>query len=183
MLKKTIEFEDLNGNEVSEDFYFHMTKAELLELEMGTEGGFEQHLQNIIKSRKGADIIGEFKKIILMAYGEKSEDGRRFIKNQELRDDFSQTEAFSVLFMDLATNAGEAALFINGIVPAGLAEDMAKLAEATDQSKTKNDGDELEEIEDPRPLWVQENREPTKLEMSKMSREELVLAFQAKSQG
>ncbi len=117
MLKKTIVYEDYNGNEVTEDFYFNLSKAELVELQLSTKIGFAETLQEIIKAEDGQQIIDHFKKIILMAVGQKSEDGRRFIKTQEIRDDFSQTEAYSQLFVDLATNAEGAAEFIKGIVP------------------------------------------------------------------
>jgi hypothetical protein len=120
MLKKTITYQDYNGKELTEDFYFNLSKAELVELELSREGGLMESLQKIIADKDGAVIISEFKKIVLMAYGEKSADGKRFIKNDEVREAFSQTEAYSNLFFELATNEGEAAQFINAIVPEGL---------------------------------------------------------------
>lgn len=117
MLKQTITYEDYDGNTRTEDFYFNLTKAEVMEMEMSTDGGLEKMINKIIQTNDSKRIIETFKDIILRAYGEKSPDGRRFIKNQELRDAFSQTEAYSQLFMDLATNADKAAEFINGIVP------------------------------------------------------------------
>jgi hypothetical protein len=122
MLKKTITFEDFDGNEVTDTFYFNLTKAELVELEVSSKGGFAEMLKRIVASKDGQEIIDNFKKIILMAYGEKSDDGRRFIKNQELRDAFQQTNAFSELFMSLATDADVAAEFMKGVVPADLLE-------------------------------------------------------------
>jgi len=129
MLKKTIEYEDFNGNQVSEDYYFHLTKADLIELEMSTKGGLHEHLQRIVASEDGKAIIAEFKNLILMAYGKRSEDGKRFIKTQEMRDEFVSSEAYSTLFLELCTNATAAAEFVNGIVPAGLDTDLAKLIE------------------------------------------------------
>lgn len=128
MLKKTIKYKDFNDEEVSEDFYFHLSKAELVELEMSHEGGLSASLQNIIAAEDGKGIIKEFKNIILSAYGRKSPDGRRFIKSQELRDDFQASEAYSELFMELVTNTDAAIEFINGIIPQGMAEEAAKLA-------------------------------------------------------
>jgi hypothetical protein len=120
MLKKTITYQDYNGVEQTEDFYFNLSKAELVELELSRQGGLMESLKKIIADKDGAVIISEFKKIVLMAYGEKSADGKRFIKNDEVREAFSQTEAYSNLFFELATNEGEAAQFINAIVPEGL---------------------------------------------------------------
>ena len=117
MLKKTISYTDFDGNERTEDFYFNLSKAEIMEMELGVVGGMTQMLNKIVATQDSKKIIETFKDIILKAYGEKSPDGRRFIKNQELTDAFSQTEAYSELFMELATNADAAAAFINGIAP------------------------------------------------------------------
>ena len=127
MLKKTIEYQDFNGQTVVEDYYFHLTKADLIELEMAHKGGLHQYLQNIVDSEDGKAIIAEFKQLILMSYGKKSEDGRRFIKTQEMRDEFLSSEAYSTLFLELCTKADKAAEFVNGIVPAGLDAEIAKL--------------------------------------------------------
>jgi hypothetical protein len=120
MLKKTISFEDFNGHQVTEDYYFHLSKAELIEMEVSQKGGLSEMMQRIVTSEDGAQIIAMFKKIVLTAYGIKSEDGRRFIKSPELRDSFEQTEAYSTLFMELATDGKAAGDFVNGIVPADL---------------------------------------------------------------
>lgn len=117
MLKKLITYIDYDGKERSETFYFNFTKAEIAEMEMSTDGGLVKQIQSIIDAQDGKRIIELFKQIVLNSYGEKSPDGKRFIKSQELRDAFSQTEAYSNLFMELATNAEEATAFINGIVP------------------------------------------------------------------
>lgn len=128
MLKKSITYEDFDGNEVTEDYYFHLSKAELIEMEMSHKGGFEKYLTEIVKAEDGAKIIAEYKKLVLMTYGQKSEDGKRFIKSQALRDEFASTEAYSQLFMELCTNAELAAEFVNGVIPRGLAESIAKVA-------------------------------------------------------
>jgi hypothetical protein len=117
MLKKTITYTDFNGLERTEDFYFNLTKAEVAEMEMSTEGGLVQKLEKIIQTQDGKQIMAIFKDIILKAYGEKSPDGKRFVKNQDLRDAFEQTEAYSELFMECATDAEAAASFMNAIVP------------------------------------------------------------------
>lgn len=117
MINMPITYVDYNGEERTEQFLFNLTKAELMEMEMSTPGGMEQMIKGIIETKDTPKIMETFKKLILMAYGVKSPDGRRFIKNAALREEFSQTEAYSELFMKLATDADEAAKFVNGIVP------------------------------------------------------------------
>lgn len=117
MLKKTITYTDYNGTERTEDFYFNLTKAEIMEMEMGTTGGLAEMIKKIVKTQDAPAIIKIFKDLVLKAYGEKSADGRRFIKTDEIRDGFAQTEAYSQLFMELATDAEKASEFVNGIVP------------------------------------------------------------------
>lgn len=125
MLKKTMSYTDYDGNERTEDFYFNLSKAEIAEMELSTNGGLEAMINRIIQERDNAKIVATFKDLILKAYGKKSEDGREFIKSPELSKEFSQTEAYSDLFIELATNADSAAAFVNGIVPT-LPEDHKK---------------------------------------------------------
>lgn len=117
MLKKTIKYTDYNGLEREEDFYFNLTKAEIMEMEMGTVGGMSEMIQKIVSTQDAPAIIKIFKELVLKAYGEKSADGKRFIKSKEIADAFAQTEAYSNLFMELATDSDAAAAFVNGIVP------------------------------------------------------------------
>ena len=117
MLKKTITYNDYNGTERTEDFYFNLTKAEIMEMEMSTSGGMAEMINKIVASQDAPAIIKIFKELILKAYGEKSADGKRFVKSEEISVAFSQTEAYSQLFMELATDADAAAKFVNGIVP------------------------------------------------------------------
>lgn len=117
MLKKTIAYTDFDGNERKEDFYFNLTKAEVAEMEHSETGGLSKILRKIIDEQDNKKIVAIFKDLILKAYGEKSPDGKRFVKNQELRDSFMQTEAYSELFMELAGNAEAAAAFVNAITP------------------------------------------------------------------
>lgn len=125
MIKKTIKFVDFNGNEREEDFYFNLTKAEVMEMEMSVKGGLAEMIQRIIAAQDQPAIMSIFKDLITKAYGVKSPDGRRFMKSKEITDDFVQTEAFSELYMELATNADAAANFVNGIVPADMAKQAA----------------------------------------------------------
>lgn len=117
MLKKTIKYTDYNGVERVEDFYFNLTKAEIIDMEMDVEGGMYAMLQRIISSQDNKNLYDVFKNIVIKAYGQKSPDGRRFIKNDTLREEFKQTEAYSILFTELATDAKLAADFVNGIIP------------------------------------------------------------------
>ena len=117
MLKKTIKYTDYDGNEREEDFYFNLSKAEITEMELSKEGGMSEYIKKISATQNGPELIKLFKDIIIKSYGEKSLDGKRFIKNKELTEAFTQTEAYSELFIELASNADEAAKFINGIMP------------------------------------------------------------------
>lgn len=117
MLTKKITYTDYNGVERTENFYFNLSKAELMEMEMGTAGGFAEMLTRIVDAQDAASIIKVFKELVLKAYGEKTPDGKRFVKSHELAEAFSQTEAYSNLFMELATDADAAAAFVNGIMP------------------------------------------------------------------
>lgn len=120
MLKKEIKYTNYNDVEVTETFYFNLTKAEVMEMEMTTNGGFHDHLVKIIAANDAKEIVTQFKDLVLKAYGEKSADGKHFVKNDTVREAFSQTEAYSDIFMELATNADAAAAFVNGIIPKNL---------------------------------------------------------------
>lgn len=126
MLKRDITYEDFNGETVTETFYFNLTKTEIIELEVEYKVGLEETIKAIIKAEDNKSLIAEFKKIVLLAYGVKSEDGRRFIKSDKLREEFSQSAAYDALFMDMATNEDAAANFIMGIIPKDLNVDQDK---------------------------------------------------------
>lgn len=142
MLKKSITYRNFNDEEVTEDFYFNISKAELVEMEMSVTGGLKEHLEKIVAAEDGKQIIAEMKGIILKAYGKKSEDGKSFIKNQQLRDEFESSEAYSEFFMEIVTDATKAAEFINGIVPKDLqdqvAQERAKIEAAVETTEPPN---------------------------------------------
>ena len=117
MYKKVMTYTDYNGEERTEDFYFNLTKAEITEMELMTDGGLKDKIERITKAKDVPEIIKLFKELILKAYGMKSPDGKRFIKSEKLSEEFSQTEAYSDLFIELATDSGAAAEFVNGIMP------------------------------------------------------------------
>lgn len=127
MLKKEITYTDYNDVERKETYYFNLSKAEIMEMEMSTIGGFAEMIQKVVDAQDTPSIIKIFKDLILRAYGEKSPDGKRIIKSEELSTAFSQTEAYSVLFMELATNAEAAAAFVNGIMPSDVKVDPKSL--------------------------------------------------------
>ena len=135
MVKKTITYTDYNGVERTEDFYFNLTKAEVMEMEMSKKGGLAESIQRIVAAQDTPAIIAVFKKLVLDAYGERSADGREFLKEDangyRLCNKFKQTEAYSILFMELATDDKAAAAFINGIVP----PDMAKAAQEAQKAQ------------------------------------------------
>ena len=118
MLKKTITYKDYNGVERTEDFMFNLTKAEILEMQLTKDGGMDAAIKKIVDAKDAPEIMKVFKDLILKSYGNVSDDGRRFIKSKEISDSFAQTEAFSMLFMELATDTDAASAFVNGIVPA-----------------------------------------------------------------
>lgn len=120
MIKRTMTYTDYDGNERTEDFYFNLTKAETTEMELSSEGGLTKLIEKIMAEQNSVEIIKVFKDLIRRSYGQKSLDGKRFIKSDELFEEFSQTEAYSDLFMELATNAESATAFVNGILPRDL---------------------------------------------------------------
>jgi len=117
MLVKKVTYTDYKGVERTEELYFNLTKAEVAEMELSHTGGLSEHIKKIISAQDGGQIISLFKELILKSYGVVSDDGKRFIKNEQLREEFSQTEAYSDLFMELASDADAASAFVNGIIP------------------------------------------------------------------
>ena len=125
MLKKTITYTDYNGNVRTEDFYFNLTKAEINEMNLSTTGGLEQMIHEISSTMNVPKIAAVFKDLILRAYGVKSPDGRRFIKSKALSEEFSQTEAYSELYMELLQDetGATANAFIEGVLPKDIRSD------------------------------------------------------------
>ena len=133
MLKKTIKYADFDGNERSDECYFNLSKSELTEMEMSENGGFDKYIEKIVETKDMKKIYQIFKELVLMSYGEKSYDGKHFIKKKtvdgeviRLRDEFEQTGAFDELMMELLSDEKASADFINHVVPMELAVNMAK---------------------------------------------------------
>ena len=123
MLKESIIYTDFNGVERNEDFYFHLSQAEVMEMEYGTAGGLGELIQKVSQTQDAPELIRIFKDFILKTYGEKSLDGKHFTKSKELSEAFSHTEAYSQLFIKLATDSNAAVKFINGVFPPKKNED------------------------------------------------------------
>lgn len=129
MLKRTITYTDYNGVERTEDFMFNLNKSELTTMEMSHEGGLQQRLKTMIDKKDAPEIMKMFRSLLRAAYGEKSEDGRRFMKSEEISTAFEQTEAYNIIFMELCTDAKKAAEFVQAILPEDLREAAAKASD------------------------------------------------------
>jgi hypothetical protein len=138
MLKREITYEDFNGDTVTDTFYFNLSKAELIEMEVEYEhGGFAKFLQRIIDTKDNKELVKQFKEIILMSYGQKSDDGKRFIKSDVMRDEFVQSAAYTELFMELSSDDQAAVIFLSGILPKDMVVAMNKELE---EKKTAEPG-------------------------------------------
>ena len=126
MIKKTVTYKDFDGNERTEDFYFHLTEQELTEWELSVDGGLSGVLRRIVNSKDNKKLIEIFKDLLTRSYGVKTPDGRGFVKNKEVLNDFIYTQAFSDIYMELATDDKAASEFVNGIIPANLAAEARK---------------------------------------------------------
>lgn len=176
MFKKTITFKDLNGDVKSRDFYFHMSQAEVLDLAaQGDE--LTARLQRIVAERDMRAILREFREIIKMASGVRSEDGERFIKDELAQSQLLDSPAFDVLLLELCMDSGAASEFVNQLFPQEMREEMlAKIKTQTGENKAVEAKVELPE-DDKRPAWLKEGRAPTQAEIKGASLEDLQQAF------
>lgn len=139
MIKRTVTYEDFNGVTHTEDLYFNLTKTEmskivLEEAKFDPDGNqdeesmnaFSDRLREIGRSGDGKKIIDMFEWLLKISYGEKSEDGRRFVKNDEVYEDWRYSASYDQFWQDLMlSETGDMVEFINGIIPA----DLMKAAE------------------------------------------------------
>lgn len=132
MYKKTIEYEDFNGEKRKEDFYFNMTQAEVTEMELSIDGGLSEMIKRVTEAKDVPSIVRIFKDLVLRSYGMRSPDGKRFIKTPQLSEEFSQTQAYSDFFMELAQNSEAAADFVNGIMPKNVQKQKTTSLEVVD---------------------------------------------------
>lgn len=137
MYAKTIKYTDYNGNEREETFYFNLSKAEIIDLEWRTPGGLENHFKQMMQRLNGQELADTFKMLIQKSYGVKDAEGRRFIKNPEVLANFVETEAYSELYIQLATDDKAAAEFVNGIFPKDVVEAAKKQKEMADKAGLK----------------------------------------------
>lgn len=144
MLKKTIKFDDVDGQERTEVHYFHLSKADLIKMEVAQKGGLQKHLERVIESEDGKQIIEIFENLIRQSYGQRTEDGR-FLRDPQKATEFLSSEAYSELFMSLVTDAEAAAEFVNGIIPKGLDEQATQII----AKQSADIGDAEEKAEDP----------------------------------
>lgn len=170
MLRKTIEYKDVDGNDVTDDFYFSFSKPEFARLEFTTD--FTARLKDASKSEDAGKTMVLFEEILRLTVGKRSADGRHLIKSPEVTGSFMNSNAYEVLFMELLTDATKAADFIRGVMPADIAD------------KIGPDGRLIEDVVLPEsevPAWIRENRDPTKEELKSMSPEEMREAFARKT--
>ena len=126
MLKETRKYVDFDGNERTEDFYFNFTKAELVEMNLFTDGGMANMIERIVNANDPGEIMRVFKELILKSYGEKSADGRTFMKSDEISARFAATPVYSDMFMEFSQDADKAVAFIKGLVPQDLLAEIEK---------------------------------------------------------
>ncbi len=126
MLKRNITYENFDGETVTEVFYFNLTKTEIIDMQMSYEGGLDAVIQRIVKAEDIKSLIEEFQNIVLMSYGQRSDDGKYFRKSDSIREEFKHHAAYDSLFMELATDDKAAADFMIGILPRDMAQDLPK---------------------------------------------------------
>lgn len=127
MLKKTMTYTDYDGVERTEDFYFNLSKSELMEMQLTTDGGYDQMIERIVNAKDMPALASVFKELLLKAYGEKSSDGKRFVKSREISEAFSQTPAYDSLYMQLVTDDEIASEFVKGLFPKDLVAEVDKI--------------------------------------------------------
>lgn len=194
MLKKDITFKDLDGNTLTETFWFHLNEGELTRLALGKEGkhgGFDAWVRNLISSNDGEVIVENFEKILLETIGQRSADNKSFIKTDEIRNNFRFSDAYSVLFMELMTDEKKMSDFVNAVVPGNLRESVAQRTSETPASPSMPGlstpqtpplpvSEQL--AQDTRPDWLKEGRVPTQDELKGATPAQIQEAFRLRSE-
>jgi hypothetical protein len=171
MFKKTISFEDFDGNTQTKDFYFHVSKAELLSLAAGGED-MQDRIKRITDAKDGAAILKEFRELIKLSVGVRSEDGQRFLKDAAAQSTLLDSPAFDELLMELATNANASVEFVKQLIPEKMQKQMLAQMKKSDETP-----DPFADKEDLRPAYQKEHRHPRQNELQAMNKEELAAAF------
>jgi hypothetical protein len=178
MFKKTVTFKDFDDNSQTRDFYFHISKAELLELATSADD-MQARIKRIIDAKDGAAILGELRDFIKLSVGVRSDDGQRFIKSAEAQNTLFQSPAYDELLMELATSADACANFVQQLIPEKMQQEMRDQMKKMEQDpKPASISDPFADPEDNRPAWQKEHRLPTEKELREMSREEMAKAMQ-----
>lgn len=184
MLKKTITYDNIDGESVTEDFYFNLTKAEIVEMQLSVpgEGGLHDRMVEAVQSGNQTRIIYYLKMLVGTSYGRRSgDDNKRFVKKDSFSEEFFASEAYSELFMSFFTDPDAAAEFVNNVMPANLVKEANELKKTQDIETVMGlPAEEVLATEDPRPAWQRENRAPTKKELTAMSPEQLQEAFRTR---
>lgn len=188
MLKKTLTYETIDGEKVTEDFYFHMSKADLLKLMVSKEGGFEAYVQRVVQARDIREAIAAIGDILDLSYGRKTADGKGFEKSPEILSRFKSLEAYSDLYLELALNPEQGAEFVRAIMPKNLEGSLPQNVELPSDkpatpaipppvSDTVAAQEWVDTANDPRPTYMKEDRDPTPQELQKMSEAEIAQAM------
>jgi len=173
VFKKTIRYQNFKGEDVVRDFYFHLSKGELLEMGVAD---MEERIRTIVEAKDNLAILREFKAIIEMAVGVRSENGELFIKNDEAKRSLTSSPAYDELLMELCTNESAAAEFINNLIPEKMRKEMQK--QLGDMKTVALPEDQ----EDARPAWIKENRPPSEEELRVATKDEMLIAFRMREQ-
>ena len=132
MLKRPITYTDFDGNEITEDFYFNLSASDIVNLDAKYEGGLEGAIKRIAAAEDKTAMIMEMEKVILASYGERSEDGKRFRKSDELSSDFRYHAAYDVLFFEIISDENKMVEFITQVIPKALLEKLPKETNGVD---------------------------------------------------
>lgn len=187
MLKKTITYEDFDGVTQKEDFYFHISKDEIIDLELSVEGGLSSALPEMIKKENPIEFMGIFRKLIRKAYGERSEDGKDFIKNDEISDKFMRSPAFDALLGELLASKKVTETFFIGMFP----KDLQKLVAASETAGPFPSPDQAKAVMNAGTLLITEpeaeelpwaHREPTSKELQSMTHDQLIAVYKRRTQ-
>lgn len=186
MFKKTIKYVDFNGDEQEEDFYFHVSKPDMIGLAHNADA-FKKRMEDLIKADNGRDILNALTEIIAMGAGKRSEDGKRFIKTDEAKSELLDSPAYEVLLTELATDAAEASKFFNALFPGKMIEEMAEMAKKNaeknkdfvvpDPFANPGTSNQLVEKKEEPPIWEKENRRPKAAELRNLPKDQLQRAF------
>ena len=135
MYKKTITYKDYDGKERTEEHYFNLDEGELMEMYMSVPGGYPAMLQRVVNEQSEPELFKIFKEIVVKSYGEKTGDGKYFLKEDDdgrpLVRKFLQSKAYSALMMEFMTKTQSFTDFANQIIPADMAKKYGPGAETS----------------------------------------------------